>query len=513
MAILSTAKIVGMLTSAKKTGKRVLNSAGEWVAEIVEDFISGFAGYGWKIWEYVKGKWMLEIDSIRVREQFIVFEMLVSKMRAIIGSLGISQACGKIATVTLSEDGTEYLITLEDETMSFVAHDFIRCQTYTGTKQRFYHVEISSVVDDVIHVPISAFDKDEEGNLTNPPEPGNDIVQFGNSVNRNRQSAIYIHADESGQPAIDIMFDIDSKDWAGKIKIRLGGDIPGGDGARGFYCENGMIKGTDTSGHTVYCIHPDGSAEFGDGSARFNADRSGKLAGGAISWEWDADKNKYVCTMGENVVIKWNNVNDIPGWLTDLDTNKVQIGSNYMISPKLFTGKNTGTATEPILTGIVQGDKCITIDGVECSGIFALVDNEVVFELDPENKKYRFNGEVNATSGVFAGLLSGVQGSFNSLQLSEGITTLKIDQYGFYFKSAAVVELRSTGIDYSLRNLSFHCGNAGFGDIVEGDLLFQLKGIPSKNDLTKYNGVYKNFIYEDNGFLKIGNLDRESTVE
>lgn len=233
------------------------------MAEVVEDFMSGFAGYGWKIWEYVKGKWMLEIDSIRVREQFIVFEMLVSKMRAIIGSLGISQACGKIATVTLSEDGTEYLITLEDETMSFVAHDFMRCQTYTGTKQTFYHVEISSVVEDVIHVPVSEFDKDTEGIVTNPPEVGNDIVQFGNSVNKNRQSAIYIHADESGQPAIDIMFDIDSKDWTGKIKTRLGGDIPGGDGTRGFYCENGMIKGTDTGGHTVYCIHPDGTAEIG----------------------------------------------------------------------------------------------------------------------------------------------------------------------------------------------------------------------------------------------------------
>ena len=269
MAILSTAKVVGMLASAKKTGRQVMNAAGEWVAEVVEDFMSGFAGHGWKIWEYVKGKWMLEIDSIRVREQFIVFEMLVSKMRAIIGSLGISQACGKIATVTLSEDGTEYLITLEDETMSFVAHDFMRCQTYTGTKQTFYHVEISSVVDDVIHVPVSEFNKDAEGIVTNPPEPGNDIVQFGNSVNKNRQSAIYIHADESGQPAIDIMFNIDSKDWTGKVKTRLGGDIPGGDGARGFYCENGMIKGTDTSGHTVYCIHPDGSAEFGDGSAKF----------------------------------------------------------------------------------------------------------------------------------------------------------------------------------------------------------------------------------------------------
>lgn len=532
MAILSTAKVVGMLASAKKTGRQVMNAAGEWVAEVVEDFMSGFVGYGWKIWEYVKGKWMLEIDSIRVREQFIVFEMLVSKMRAIIGSLGISQACGKIATVTLSEDGAEYLITLEDETMSFVAHDFMRCQTYTGTKQTFYHVEIASVVDDVIHVPVSEFDKDEEGNVINPPKVGNDIVQFGNSVNKNRQSAIYIHADESGQPAIDIMFDIDSKDWTGKVKTRLGGDIPGGDGARGFYCENGMIKGTDSSGHTVYCIHPDGSAEFGDGSAQFNRDKSGYLAGGAISWRWDADKKKYVCTMGD-VILGWDNlspevkenlkgadgkdavllqiefymnnirINDIPcdihsvpvsgnaitarlyrisgstkedyapdrwrvsylkegvevlssqplellnfinisldissaydsiavktyeksipdyvlltegsiskvmsnvpDWLVGWDTNKVQIGSEYMISPKLFTGKNAGTAEEPILTGIVQGDKCITIDGVERSGIFALVDNEVIFELDPENRKYKFNGEVNATSGVFKNIKS-----------------------------------------------------------------------------------------------------------
>ncbi len=532
MAILSTVKIVGMLSSAKKTGRQVMNAAGEWVAEVVEDFMSGFAGYGWKIWEYVKGKWMLEIDSIRVREQFIVFEMLVSKMRAIIGSLGISQACGKIATVTLSEDGTEYLVTLEDETMSFVAHDFMRCQTYSGTKQTFYHVEIASVVDDVIHVLVSEFDKDEEGNVNNPPEVGNDIVQFGNSVDKNRQSAIYIHADESGQPAIDIMFGLDSKDWTGKVKMRMGGDIPGGDGAKGFYCENGMIKGTDSSGHTVYCIHPDGSAEFGDGSAQFNRDKSGYLAGGAISWRWDADKKKYVCTMGD-VILGWDNlspevkenlkgadgkdavlfqiefymngtrINDIPcdihsvpvsgnaitarlyrisgstkedyapdrwhvsylkegvevlssqpleslnfinisldisssydsivvgaykksipdnmliaegsiskvmanvpDWLVGWDTNKVQIGADYMISPKLFTGNNVGTAEEPILTGIVQGDKCITIDGVERSGIFALVDNEVVFELDPENGKYKFNGEVNATSGVFKNIKS-----------------------------------------------------------------------------------------------------------
>lgn len=97
---------------------------------------------------------------------------------------------------------------------------------------------------------------------------------------------------------------------------------------------------------------------------------------------------------------------NVPDWLIGWDTNKVQIGSEYMISPKLFTGKNTGTAEEPILTGIVQGNKCITIDGVERSGIFALVDNEIMFELDPENGKYKFNGEVNATSGVFKNIKS-----------------------------------------------------------------------------------------------------------
>lgn len=620
MAILSTAKIVGMLSSAKKTGRQVMNAAGEWVAEVVEDFMSGFAGYGWKIWEYVKGKWMLEIDSIRVREQFIVFEMLVSKMRAIIGSLGISQACGKIATVTLSEDGTEYLITLEDETMSFVTHDFMRCQTYSGTKQTFYHVEISSVVDDVIHVPVMEFDKDEEGIVVNPPEVGNDIVQFGNSVNKNRQSAIYIHADESGQPAIDIMFDIDSKDWSGKVKTRLGGDIPGGDGARGFYCENGMIKGTDTSEHTVYCIYPDGSAEFGDGSAKFNADKSGFIAGGAISWAWDASKNQFI-TSFKNVVIKWEDLDDeakdnlkgepgkdgvdgkdgkdgadgidgqdgtsiiwqgsfashpsnpqngwayknttdgksyvyqdgtwyqmtidgvdgangkdgsdglsvvwkgdlsappanpvknwvyrdtdngrvyiyngtawvlmvadgndgsdgtdgndglsvfityhdgesqpatptgdgtsggwhtnttsavvwmsqkvsesassgswgspikikgdkgepglpgsdadVPDWVKDWDTGKVQIGDKYMISPALFTGKNTGTAGAPMLTGILLGDKCITIDGEIKSGFYCLKNNEIVFSIDANTANITTIGDVIANAIKATGL-------------------------------------------------------------------------------------------------------------
>lgn len=112
-----------------------------------------------------------------------------------------------------------------------------------------------------------------------------------------------------GNLPIDILFGIKSKSFAGCVKQRIGGDIPGTDGLKGFYCENGMIKGVDETGHMVYCIHPDGSAEFGDGSAKFNTDKSGFIAGGAISWEWNTAKKKFVCTMGD-VILKWDNLSD-----------------------------------------------------------------------------------------------------------------------------------------------------------------------------------------------------------
>jgi len=43
------------------------------------------------------------------------------------------------------------------------------------------------------------------------------------------------------------MFGINSKDWTNCVKIRLGGNIPGTDGLKGFYVENGMIKGVDST--------------------------------------------------------------------------------------------------------------------------------------------------------------------------------------------------------------------------------------------------------------------------
>nr|DAV52386.1 MAG TPA: tail protein [Caudoviricetes sp.] len=639
MAILSNGKFYGFLCSVKETERKLTNG----VKEYVEDFISGFAGHGWKLWEYMTGKWKLEIDTIVVRETMLVFEMLISKIRAIIGAQTISQGHGKVKSARISDDGTEYLIELEDEDVSIVAHDFVRCQTFVGDKTKLYHVEVSSVDVETktLHVPLSEFDKDESGNV---PAAGDELVQFGNSQNKARQSAIYMHADETGQPAIDVMFDLNSKNWEGKVKVRVGGDIPGSGGLKGFYCVNGMIKGVDSKGNIAYCIYPDGTAELGCGAALFKPDKSGHIAGGAIEWIWDESNQKCVCTM-KDVVLTWDNLSDdakenlkgepgkngadgnngqdgkdgydgidgadgvngkdgislvykgelsshpanaengwyyrnttdkksyvyqddawyvmtvdgldgqdgldivwkgdssIPpanpqknwvyrdtdngrvyiyngaawelmvadgndgidgtdgepgtdgkdgmrvyityhdseeepekpigdgttnGWHTDStesviwisqkvsesadsgewgdpirvkgepgkdgqDANLLpwiekwngyatELGEEYIVTPKMFSGTKAIDENGKVwLTGIVQGKDCLTAaDGTKRTGIFALVDNEIVFELDPINRRYKFSGEVNADSGTFNGTVNADRGSIGGFEIASG---------------------------------------------------------------------------------------------
>ena len=324
MAILSRTKIVGALSSAKWTGRKLLSKAGILAKESVEWFRSGFDGYGWKIWEFLPGKWKVETDYLTVRGQMLIVEMLISKIRAIVGALGITQGNGKIKSIEYLSDEDVYLISVEDE-MSFVAHDFIRCQQRRAGNLIGYWVECSEIrtIDGVqyIVIPTSEFSGEitydenhrEYVNLEGTdnmclPAEGDDIIQFGNSVDETRRSAIYLHADEAGQPSIDVLFDIQSKSFAGCVKCSMGGNIPGSD-LKGFYVENGMLKGTNEEGSVTYCIYPDGSATFGGGSVQFLADRSGYLAGGAIRWAWNEAKQIYEVKLS-GVSLSWEDLDE-----------------------------------------------------------------------------------------------------------------------------------------------------------------------------------------------------------
>lgn len=454
--------------------------------------------------------------------------------------------------------------------MSIVAHDFVRCQTFVGDKTKLYHVEVDSVDVETktLHILLSEFDKDESGNILYPPAAGDELVQFGNSQNKARQSAIYMHADETGQPAIDVMFDVNSKNWDGKVKVRMGGDIPGGNGLKGFYSVNGMVKAVDDKGIVIYELSPDGSVNLGKGNIVYSPSTNKVTLGSGVTLTWNnldneskenlkgepgengislvykgelsshpsnpkngwyyrniTDKKSYVYqddawyvmtvdgldgqdgndgldivwkgdssippanpqknwayrdtdngrvyiyngtawalmvadgTDGEpgkdgmRVYITYHDSEEEPAkptgsgtsngwhtnatasviwisqkvaesadsggwgdpirvkgepgkdanllpWIEEWDNNKTQIGSESIISPKMFAGTNTGTSANPTLTGVAIGRGVITINGVEKTGLFGLKNGKLTFEIDAETGDAAFRGKIETqTSG------------------------------------------------------------------------------------------------------------------
>lgn len=184
----------------------------------------------------------------------------------------------------------------------FTANDFIRCQRWTGEGLKGYWVKVESVVNhedgegDWLCIRKSEFTGTivaESDNNTadhvntdtsamNTPAVGDDIVQYGNATNTARQSAIYIHANENGDPAMDMLTGIHTKSFEGCLAARLGGNLPEG-GGFGLYAKNGRIL-SETNGTTHYSLNPDGTFSLGNGAITFNGDK---------------------VTIGNNVTITW----------------------------------------------------------------------------------------------------------------------------------------------------------------------------------------------------------------
>ena len=373
-----------------------------------KDFVSGTLGSGWRI-ALKLGRWVLEIDDLVVRGRMTVFELLIQKIRAVKGALGITQASGKIREIR--EDDTNYYIQVEDE-MSFVANDIVKCQTFSG-EQKNYWVIVSNVVNNEIVIPKSEFVN------SSLPEVGDEMIQFGNTTDEKRQSAIYLHADEGGQPAIDVLFGINSKSFDGKTKIRVGGDIPGSDGYKGFYCENGMIKSVNTKGETMYMLRPDGSGVMAKGNISWDVDGNGSIFNRSIYWDTGGFH------FGSGIKLTWDNLDDtvkenlkgepgLPGtdanllpWVEDWNNpdNKTEIGGEYVISPKMFSGTRGAGGK---LTGVAFGRDVIEVDGVKKTGVFGVKDGNVTFSIDAETGDVTLEGVIKAIGGLLGGFNIGL---------------------------------------------------------------------------------------------------------
>lgn len=235
--------------TGNNTGKITKEGQLQYLSAVIQEFITsptfvpGFLGEGFKIW-VENGNWHIECDNLTVRQTMNIFELLIQKIRSVNGALVVSQSNGKIKSV--SEDETNYVITMEEEGETFQPNDLVRCQVWTGSKAKFYWVEVASVSGNSITV------KKTEFTAGNKPEKGDELVQMGNTQNAQRQALIYITAQESGHPYIEILNGVKTKSLSGTNRTRLGdlsniqdsafpeGQQPSGSG---LYCDNAFLRG------------------------------------------------------------------------------------------------------------------------------------------------------------------------------------------------------------------------------------------------------------------------------
>lgn len=204
---------------------------------------SGMTDNGWQIGIDEDLLSHLIVDKITVRRVMNVFELLINKVRSVGGQICVSAANGKIKTV--QEQGDYWHFTFEQEN-TFVAHDLMRCQVFTGTSQKAYWVEVTGIANGGILVEKSEFE-------TAQPEEGDECVLMGNTETANRQNLVLISASEDGHPRVDVLDGVNAKNFEHALRARLGNldDIkddrfpldnqPKGNG---LYADNVYLRGT-----------------------------------------------------------------------------------------------------------------------------------------------------------------------------------------------------------------------------------------------------------------------------
>lgn len=318
------------------------------------DFVSqGFEGKGWAARTADDGQTYIEADNLRIRGSLTAFELVIEKIRAICGALGISQACGRVNRVT--EDATNYYLVLEGDDVhgygGFAVNDYIRCQRWTTNGIRGYWVKVSAVgnadgghgnmltiakteFDAAIVEPksgeVNTYDRTQTAphviqlvtddlnelivtddgttellsddsdtpivGLMVRPDADDELVQYGNATDTTRQSAIYIHANGTGQPAIDLLTNITSKNFTGCLACRLGGYLP--TGGFGLYAKNGQVISLSPDGKTThYSLNPDGTFSLGQGAIKYNGkyvEVTPNVKSSTGAWSMSADGRLYI---------------------------------------------------------------------------------------------------------------------------------------------------------------------------------------------------------------------------
>lgn len=253
MTINPTTDLILNPTDAIIVGK---NSPSNPVNISSDPFAPGFTGGGWQL-NSVDAS--ITATDMTLRGTLSVYELLIQQVRATNGSIFVS-AAAKVNTVT----GSAYTETIVFEDPSnhdvcpFVVGDIIMAQRVrldSTTLVKRHVREVDSVNgSEIVCKATSGGPSDAGGTAI---ESGDDFVRLGSTSDANRRGGVYLTADDSGAPFIDIFSGVTSyATWnsVDKVKARLGRldgitDTDAGLGGSqqnyfGLYSNNVHLKGT-----------------------------------------------------------------------------------------------------------------------------------------------------------------------------------------------------------------------------------------------------------------------------
>lgn len=215
MAGLINTGIWGFLTSAKLTGKKVLNVAGEEIDEWISTFVSGLSG--WMIDKLGNA----EFKSVFVRDKLVTNEFVYNRIRVTEDEEIISSSI-KIASYIDNEDGTYTVFPdLREGDYNPLAEDDLLIGYYhaKGNTGTIYSIQKFTAIADP--------SKDDQSILLEPeidsiPYQHMIVVRVGNITDEERQSFIRISSKTNCQYFYDAIDSWTAYDDPERIKLALG---------------------------------------------------------------------------------------------------------------------------------------------------------------------------------------------------------------------------------------------------------------------------------------------------
>lgn len=209
---------------------------------VSKNFTSGLLGVGHRLWNGV-----LEVSELIVRKTMHVFEIIVQKVTSVNGSMLTTPGGGvRISEVEELEDGYKCLFNNDDGTIPnpFIVGDQALHQVFTGKNISRYWRLVTEVGDN--YFILSKTDCEAGSGI---PQVEDEIIQFGNRTDKNRQNAVLTTSYGSDAPYTAYYSNVNSYSLEGKEDVREGnlrgindpdfGQLQGS----GFYGKNVYLKG------------------------------------------------------------------------------------------------------------------------------------------------------------------------------------------------------------------------------------------------------------------------------